>query len=562
MKTYPLLSALLMSSALMAQDSTAINHAAINATALIERQGQDAMETAQAGLDQKPESATEALKSSAINYQQPSEQAEAVKFTLKAINYEPASQLIPAQRLSQITARYTNRPISFNDLQRLRVDLINVYHELGYTLSIAAIPPQRLENQTLRIQLVESKVKEIRYEGNTYLRDSYFDRHVGSLRERYFNIRQLEEKLTRFNHISKMSMVAKSTASEAFGYSNLRFQVYEPDRYRATATIDNNGTERLGKWRYMANFSMFSPGGRVDDNVLIGTSQSEGSNSWYALYEAPVNTLGTRASISGTIGRTKVANGTGSDLDIKGESHTFNAEVTHPLYISGNATLEASLSFRHSSSESFFVGEYLDDSSRHSVTLGLEGTLLDSGGKWYGYAKLTSGRADRFDAPDQSYFIFSAFGQRTVKLDKHSNLNVWIGGQWADQYDIPSGESYFIGGPSSVRGYEDGAAIGASGASMQAEWTTMPFRYLELEQDYTLNQLGFSLFADLGTLKTYQGIDRGVQAEYFSALGAKLTYFPIPNLLLSLSYAEPLKFDDVIYNERNWSFSAQYSHSF
>lgn len=533
-----------------------------NAQILEDRNSRQRLKDIQKNLPKVEATAGNKLKEAIINYNAPNKDLEAIKFKLKAINFTPKSQLISELRLKQLTSKYLQKSISFNDIQRLRVDIINEYQKLGYTLSTVNIPAQKLIDNKLKMELIESKVKRIGYSGNKYLPDNYFDAYVGKYREKYFNLRDLEHDLMRFNETSKADMVAKSKASDVHGYSDLVFDVYEPKRWNINTTSDNYGTERTGEWRINSSVAVYDIFSGLDDNLVLGTTQSEGSNSWYGVYDRPLNTIGTRGSLSITTGRTNVSAGPDDTLDIDGSAESLTLKIEHLLYFSKNTSLYGNIGYRYSNSDSFFTGNFIDDTRINAAFIGLSGDSRDDHGSWYGEMKLNFGSAERFDDPAQNYTTFRLSAQRTQNLGDHWTANFRFSGQVGDDTRLPSAESHFVGGQSTVRGFEEGAALGAHGLNVNLELATMPFRQLKLAENNTLNNIKFTLFTDHGTVFTDKGGDIGDDSDSFTSYGAALLYQPMPGLVLSLTYANPFDIDPDLYIERNWVGSIGYSLTF
>ena len=533
-----------------------------NASIIEERSARERLKEVQKHKPNVQAPASDKLKEAIVQYNAPQARYEALKFELKQVVFIPKSQLISEPRLNEIVSKYLHKNISFNDVQRLRVDIINEYQKLGYSLSTANVPAQKILNDKLTIELIESKIKRIKISGNNYLPDNYFDAYVGKFRENYFNVRDLENALLRFNKTSKANMVAKSEASDVYGYSDLIFDVYEPSRWTANFSIDNYGTKRTGEQRFNASIGVFDVSNGLDDNFVLGTTQSEGSDSWYGLYERPLNNHGTRASISFTSGKTNVAAGPDDSLDVDGNSESLTLKIEHLLYFSKRASLYASIGYRYSNSESFFVGSFLDDTRSNTAFIELTYDSVDDYGSWYGEASLSAGSASRFDEADQGYTNFNLSAERLQKMGDHWSANLRLAGQLGDDTRLPSSESFFIGGQSTVRGYEEGAAIGVHGVNVNLELSTMPFRRLQLDEDNTLNNIRLTLFTDHGSVYTDKGGGTGLDSDSLSSYGAALLYQPTADLVLSLSYADPIDIDRDFYEERNWSASIKYNLTF
>ncbi|GEM_PF-3889025 len=540
----------------------AVDEFAKNAHIIEERASIEELEKIQREASPRKESVEGKLKEAVVNYKTPDKKIGGVKFKLSSIHFSPESQLISKVRLKELSNKYLNSQITFDDLQHLRIDIINEYQKMGYTLSSVNLPAQKLTNNKLTIQLIESKIKNIEFTGNEYLPKNYFDRIIGNYREKHFNVRNLELDLLRFNRSSKASMMAKSKASETFGYSDLVFQVYEPERVSMSVSFDNSGVERLGKWKYLSSISIYDVTNGVDDNLVVGTTQSKGANSWYGVYDRPLNSFGTRANVSVTKGETRVSAGAGSDLGILGSSESISFELSHLLYISRTTAISSRFGLRHSSSESFFVGSSLDDSTIQSAFLILIADRTDELGTWNTELGVVSGDATRFDEDAQKFTTFNFFVKRIQKLHPNVSASLSFNGQLSNELNLPSAQSFSVGGQSSVRGYEDSAILGDKGYSTRLEVTTALFRWLDLPQTNTLNSIQLTFFRDYGVAYTNKGGGIGIDSDALNSYGVVAYYQPVQEFFLSVGYAHPMNINEELYNKRNWSCSVRYSINF
>jgi hemolysin activation/secretion protein len=81
--------------------------------------------------------------------------------------------------LAAITAPYTNRPITFNDVLEMRSAITQLYVEQGYITSGAIIPPQTFEEGGVAtIQVIEGRLEDIEVLGNQRLHSGYISRRI------------------------------------------------------------------------------------------------------------------------------------------------------------------------------------------------------------------------------------------------------------------------------------------------------------------------------------------------------------------------------------------------
>ena len=75
-----------------------------------------------------------------------------------------------SEELAELLARYTDKPLSFSELLQARSAITAYYTERGYITSGAYIPPQKLRDKVLKIQVVEGYLENIEVKGNKRLR--------------------------------------------------------------------------------------------------------------------------------------------------------------------------------------------------------------------------------------------------------------------------------------------------------------------------------------------------------------------------------------------------------
>src|SRR5262249_27168247 len=80
---------------------------------------------------------------------------------------------IPTQELAPLIAPYTNRELSAEDIEALRLALSQYYVSKGYLNSGAVIPDQTVKDGVITLRIIEGEISQIEVEGNTGLRTGY-----------------------------------------------------------------------------------------------------------------------------------------------------------------------------------------------------------------------------------------------------------------------------------------------------------------------------------------------------------------------------------------------------
>ena len=108
------------------------------------------------------------------------ESSVAVKFVLKKV-FHDSSAVLPEEEIQKVTADYLDKEIEIRDLQEMAEKITTLYREKGYVTCRAVIPPQRIHDGVVRVQLVEGRTGTIRMEGNKNTKEGYI-RSVGGCR--------------------------------------------------------------------------------------------------------------------------------------------------------------------------------------------------------------------------------------------------------------------------------------------------------------------------------------------------------------------------------------------
>lgn len=168
------------------------------------------------------------------------------RFLLRGIILDGA-RAISVQQLSRTYAPLIGQEISIDDLAVITDLLTKVYQDAGYSLSRAIVPPQDIENGTVRIQIIEGAVHEIVVEGASAA-EFGLDRVLSGLREeRPLTQRTLERHLLLANDIPGIK-VADTTLDE-IGELTGRFRltvIVEAWGLHVASGYNDRGTHAVG----------------------------------------------------------------------------------------------------------------------------------------------------------------------------------------------------------------------------------------------------------------------------------------------------------------------------
>lgn len=445
------------------------------------------------------------------------QQQESVKFVINKIDINN-SAILTKEEISAITAKYEGRELGLKDLYQAVAEINELYQKKNYIAAKAVLPPQKIEDGVVKIQLVEGRFGEILVEGNKYTKSSYIiDRislHSGDL----VKLDQLQKDIFYFNNTNDVGMRAELRPGKEFGTTDCILRLKEPEEWQVTMFSDNAGRSESGLYRIgmvFANNSLF--GNR--ESLIINPIWTKGTLAGSVSYTVPVNNFGTRLGVSYSKNQVDIISGPYETMDIQGNSSDFGLSLSHPFTVEAKRKVEGYAELHWKESSTDFFGNTLLDSTVKTATIGSNIRTIDDKGVWYNQFSITGIDATKKDAYGGKHFW--RFNLSTIRQQELSNSRsiIWhLSSQMTDKREMPSSEQFSLGGMSSVKGYQEGLLSGDQGY------------YAGVEYDFplqTTKKVKGLVFMDHGS--TYNAYNNGSQNRDFltsAGIGMILNYSP------------------------------------
>ncbi|MEE3719591.1 POTRA domain-containing protein, partial [Tumidithrix elongata RA019] len=191
--------------------------------------------------------------------------------------------------LAEITAPYTKRSISVAELFQLRTKITELYLEKGYITSGAFIPEQDLKSGTVKIQIIEGGLEDIKVTGLNRLNPGYIQSRIAIATGKPLNRTRLLEalQLLQINPLIE-SISANLSPGLQPGSNILEIQVSEAKTFSLPITLDNSRTPSVGTDRRQIQLNEANLTG-LGDRLSLTYSNTNGSNSFDASYTIPFN---------------------------------------------------------------------------------------------------------------------------------------------------------------------------------------------------------------------------------------------------------------------------------
>lgn len=493
------------------------------------------------------------------------EGSDQIKLRVDHVELDGASAISESE-LRSTYADKLGSEISLADVYHMANNLTLKYREEGYILTQVVVPPQIIEDGTVRLQVVEgyihrATVQHGEGEGSMAadLVKTYTDKIVTG---NALNVRNLEHQLLLINDLPGVTARGVlSPSPDAPGGADL-LVVVERDPFDAIVGIDNYGSRYLGPITLSAAATANSWLG-MNEAISIQTALApdSGEMRYGALkYEQPIGPWGTKASILGAVTDTDP----GYDLDqfeVRGLSQLITLRVDHPFIRTRSENLYGHLSFDWRNVRSSNNVEPTRKDRIRMVRGGGEYEFLDTlfG---FGFNRVgleVSKGLDILGASEEDDFNMTRPGadpqasklnadlQRLQRITNNVNLLLAGRGQLAS-HALLSSEEFGIGGINNGRGYDPSEIVGDEGISGRAEvqWNNP----MDWQGGY-VEKLQFFTFLDSGRVWNDDATTSAAKRDSLTSVGGGVRLNFTGDIESSLGIAFPLTREVATQNDRD-----------
>ena len=365
------------------------------------------------------------------------------------------------------------------------------YRERGYFLVQAYLPQQEIKGGVIEIAVIEARIGKVGL--NLKAGTRYSETLVRGIIEQHLKEgaiiteTSLETPLLLLNDLPNATVTSEIKPSQTVGAADLVISVSDdaPSLVSGSIDADNYGNRYTGAWRGGISLNLSNPFALGDQLSYRGFTTDEDMLFQRAAYVVPVGYWGTRVGVAYSDFQYRL----GKDfapLLAHGQGTVKTVYAFHPFIRTRGANLILQAAY-----ETKTLNDRVDTTSSNvdriinTAKLGLVGDFRDSvfGGGLNSYSyTVTEGHGTINQAAvlavDQAAngphtagsFAKSNYEfRRLQKLTDNSNLLIAIQGQKGSK-NLMSAEKFSLGGPSGVRSYPTGEALGDTGVIFQAEY--------------------------------------------------------------------------------------------
>lgn len=349
------------------------------------------------------------------------------------------------------------------------------YHQRGYIVARAYIPPQDIKDGVVMIDVQEGRIGEQKINNQSRLSDQRANGYLKNINNgEVLQAAPVERALLLLNETPGVGSARASLQPGAsVGATDLVVELAPSAPYAGNIKADNDGNYYTGEYRLGAELGFNSPLKFGDQITLRALTSNQNLTYAYAAYQIPLGGRGLRMGLaysdtSYRLGKefaTLEAHGTATIASLFAVYPFIRSQISN---LSGSITLEDKqlndVNFVLSSDKTVQVGT-LGLVGNHQDTLGGAGVTLYN-------LSLATGRLSMDpisllidEATVQANGAFTRFDYNLNRLQRLSDsysLSLALSGQFANK-NLNSSEQFSLGGAYGVRAYPQGEAAGDQG---------------------------------------------------------------------------------------------------
>ena len=393
------------------------------------------------------------------------------------------STVFTPEELKEVLQPYTMRRLTFTELLAAQQTIDRLYIENAYITSGTFLPPQKLQDGIVRIEVIEGRVEEINIAGLDRLNSGYVRSRLEASTDAPLNRDKLLNalQLLQLNPLIE-NLAAELTAGTRPGSSILELSLQEADPFDATISFDNYRAPSVGTNRRQVRLTHRNLAG-FGDRFTISYLNTDGSNSLNDLnYTIPVNAHNGTLNFRFSYTDSEIIEEPFDQFDIASENTNYEFTYRQPLLQKPTEDVAIGFTFSRNDSQTTLGGDPIQlsrgaetDGETHISALRFfqEYTKRDASQVFALRSQFSLG-VNLFDAtinsdrPDSKFFSWRGQAQYLRLLSPDITLLLRSDLQFSDRSLVPV-EQFSLGGALSVRGYRQDVLLGDNGWFNSAE---------------------------------------------------------------------------------------------
>ncbi len=392
-----------------------------------------------------------------------------------------------ANKLQTLIASYTNKELTFAQLQEVASIITKAYREEGYFVARAYIPVQSMQEGIVEIAIIEGNYGVFKLNNTSLVNNKILQGMLDNIKDKNIvSTNTLERVMLIINDTPGAKVTqADVMPGKATGSSDFAVKTEAAPRYDGYIAGDNYGSRYTGKNRLMAGLNLNSLAG-IGDKLSIFGMISNGSDLKYGriAYSAPLMSNGLRGELS--YDNTHYAlTDSYTNLDAYGTARSVEGAFTYPWIRTRHETLNLISTVAFKKLKDHQNGAIISDKDAKVFTLGAN---HNKDHKFFGLdtktssgVTLTSGNLKFNDAASQAT---DAAGANTQ--GRYNKISGYVGGTLAfnqvtslctsllfqralGHKNLDGTEDFILGGSNGVKVYPTSELSAENGLMLNTE---------------------------------------------------------------------------------------------
>lgn len=243
---------------------------------------------------------------------------------------------VNVDKLQKLISSYTNKDLTFNQIQEVTSVITKEYRNQGYFVARAYLPVQNINknNGVIIIAIIEGSYGKFKLENNSKVKNSTVQGMLDNAKQRdnVISTNTLERAMLIINDTPGVVVTAADVKpGKEVGTSDFAITTQEGSLYNGYVVVDNTGSKYTGKNRLMAGVDFNSPF-NIGDKISLSGLVSNGADlkNGRVAYSLPLASNGLKGEISYSQTNYSLVKDYEA-LDALGTSKTLDATITYPI---------------------------------------------------------------------------------------------------------------------------------------------------------------------------------------------------------------------------------------
>ena len=480
------------------------------------------------------------------------------KLVIKEVRFN-GNSMFSDEELRDVISTDLSKPVSTEDLEKIRKAVSQFYFNNGYVNSGATIGEQDLSSGVLTVSVVEGVLDKINVMGTGWLRPSYVEDRIRSGVKKPLNMEDLKRSLEFVRRDEKIRKINTALLpGDELGQSHLDVIVTEHKLFDAGIGLSNRRPPSVGAEEaevYIGTKNLTSLGDTLRLNYTFTDEgmkevDFDGADNYAISYSLPLHTSGTTLELGTVKSDYVILEEPFDTLNIQSDTQMVSVGIRQPIYNDLKHEFTVSLKGERRQSKTMVSGMPFSISPGSTDGMTRIAALRVSPEYVYRSSKrviavrttLSFGLDAQDPVLDESFMgpeFFSWLTQASWVEAIGSSENLFALKSYYQHTDerLISMEQFSLGGMNTIRGYRENQIIRDNAFSISPE-----VRIPILRDRYTKPIMHLVPFFDYGIGWNAEG-DRDRESIY--SLGLGLTYKPTDYVNMSLYWGYAFEDFDV-----------------